>query len=137
MGITYLNDCKTYPLIPVFILVMGIFGIIKQLLNLFTLVRGKENQAIESERHSPTQILMNCFLVGCLFICSYWVYKDYPPKFVTGGPADVGTFDCDSTFYYFAFWFITSVYIVMGIGLIILVSATIIFLWIGHNNNSL
>ncbi|XP_012525989.1 uncharacterized protein LOC105830874 isoform X2 [Monomorium pharaonis] len=70
----------------------------------------QEERDEERIRQSPTQTLINCFMLGWFIIGSMWVYKEYEPNY---DPA-LGKY-CNKTLYLFAFWLITSVYICMGI----------------------
>ncbi|KRT79225.1 hypothetical protein AMK59_8779, partial [Oryctes borbonicus] len=54
MGLIYLHDCPQGEYIPVYLLVGGIFGILKQLLHLSTRVRQREEEREEEQlRQSP------------------------------------------------------------------------------------
>lgn len=112
MGSIYLYDCPQGEYIPVYLLVGGVFGVIKQLLHLSASVRrGQEEREEERVRQSPTQTLITCFMVGWFIIGSVWVYRIYEPNYdrSSGGKY------CNRTLYIFAFWLITSVYISLGI----------------------
>lgn len=69
MGSMYLHDCPQGEYIPVYLLVGGIFGILKQLLHLSARVRQTEEERQEENlRQSPTQTLLNCFMLGWFII---------------------------------------------------------------------
>lgn len=111
IGAVYLYDCPQGEYIPVYLLVGGGFGVFKQLLHLSARVRQRqEEQDEERIRQSPTQTLINCFMLGWFIIGSMWVYKEYEPNY---DPA-LGKY-CNKTLYLFAFWLITSVYIFLGV----------------------
>lgn len=111
IGGLYLYDCPQGEYIPVYLLVGGGFGVFKQLLTLSARVRQRQEERDEERiRQSPTQTLINCFMLGWFIIGSMWVYKEYEPNY---DPA-LGKY-CNKTLYLFAFWLITSVYICMGI----------------------
>ncbi|XP_060530617.1 transmembrane protein 272-like [Cylas formicarius] len=126
MGSIYLHECPQGEYIPVYLLVGGIFGILKQLLHLSARVRQTEEERQEENlRQSPTQTLLNCFMLGWFIIGSVWVYKEYQPNY----DPSFGQY-CNKNLYLFAFWLITSVYILLGIVTICLCSisiATVIF----------
>ncbi|GJQ86648.1 hypothetical protein Trydic_g15750 [Trypoxylus dichotomus] len=112
MGLIYLHDCPQGEYIPVYLLVGGIFGILKQLLHLSTRVRQREEEREEEQlRQSPTQTLLNCFMLGWFIIGSVWVYKEYEPNYDQS--KNDGQY-CNRNLYLFAFWLITSVYILLG-----------------------
>lgn len=111
IGGLYLYDCPQGEYIPVYLLVGGGFGVFKQLLHLSTRVRQRPEERDEERiRQSPTQTLINCFMLGWFIIGSMWVYKEYEPNY---DPA-LGKY-CNKTLYLFAFWLITSVYIGLGV----------------------
>lgn len=87
MGSIYLHDCPQGEYIPVYLLVggmyiiftvlkmvtciwhLGIFGIVKQLLHLSARVRKTEEERQEENlRQTPTQTLLNCFMLGWFII---------------------------------------------------------------------
>lgn len=72
MGSLYLHECPQGEYIPVYLLVGGIFGVLKQLLHLSTHVRKREEEReVERLRQSPTQTLLNCFMLGWFIIGNY------------------------------------------------------------------
>lgn len=87
VGSVYLHECPQGEYIPVYLLVggefyilfcfsrlisvsfSGIFGILKQLLHLSARVRQTEQEREEEDlRQSPTQTLLNCFMLGWFII---------------------------------------------------------------------
>ncbi|XP_018336283.1 uncharacterized protein LOC108744834 isoform X2 [Agrilus planipennis] len=124
MGAMYLHDCPGGEYIPVYLLVGGIFGILKQLLHLSVRVRKREEERQEEHlRQSPTQTLLNCFMLGWFIIGSVWVYKEYEPNY----DPNVDQLNyCNKNLYLFAFWLITSVYILLAFITVCLCSLSII-----------
>lgn len=120
-GAVYLYDCPQGEYIPVYLLVGGGFGVLKQLLHLSTRVRSREEQALERLRQSPTQTLINCFMLGWFIIGSFWIYRIYEPNY---DPA-MGKY-CNKSLYLFTFWLITSVYMTLGIVTVVLCGVSII-----------
>ncbi|XP_066158362.1 transmembrane protein 272-like [Euwallacea fornicatus] len=121
MGSIYLHECPQGEYIPVYLLVGGIFGILKQLLHLSARVRQTEEERQEENlRQSPTQTLLNCFMLGWFIIGSVWVYKEYEPNY----DPTFGKY-CNKNLYLFAFWLITSVYIILGLITLCLCSITV------------
>nr|CAD7401575.1 unnamed protein product [Timema cristinae] len=111
IGAIYLNDCPQGEYIPIYLLVGGGFGVLKQLLHLSARVRQREEEQEEERlRQSPTQTLINCFMLGWFIIGSVWVYKEFEPNY-----DPMRGKHCNRTLYLFAFWLITSVYIVLGV----------------------
>uniref|UniRef100_A0A2M4AT39 Uncharacterized protein n=1 Tax=Anopheles triannulatus TaxID=58253 RepID=A0A2M4AT39_9DIPT len=128
-GTVYLYDCPQGEYIPVYLLVGGGFGVLKQLLHLSTRVRSREEQELERLRQTPTQTLINCFMLGWFIIGSFWIYRIYEPNY---DPA-LGKY-CNKSLYLFTFWLITSVYMMLGIVTVVLCSVSIISL-IFHRNS--
>ncbi|XP_058061896.1 uncharacterized protein LOC131212125 isoform X1 [Anopheles bellator] len=122
-GIIYLYDCPQGEYIPVYLLVGGGFGVLKQLLHLSTRVRSREEQELERLRQTPTQTLINCFMLGWFIIGSFWIYRIYEPNY---DPA-LGKY-CNKSLYLFTFWLITSVYITLGVVTVVLCGVSIISL---------
>ncbi|XP_015600520.1 uncharacterized protein LOC107270219 [Cephus cinctus] len=111
IGGLYLYDCPQGEYIPVYLLVGGGFSVLKQLLHLSARVRQRQEERDEERiRQSPTQTLINCFMLGWFIIGSMWVYKEYQPNY---DPSQ-GKY-CNKTLYLFAFWLITSAYILLGV----------------------
>lgn len=123
IGSIYLHECPQGEYIPVYLLVGGIFGILKQLLHLSARVRQTEVEREEEHlRQSPTQTLLNCFMLGWFIIGSVWVYKEFEPNY---DPNAANGKYCNKNLYLFAFWLITSVYILLGIISVCLCSLSI------------
>lgn len=120
-GSIYLYDCPQGEYIPVYLLVGGGFGVLKQLLHLSTRVRSREEQELERLRQSPTQTLINCFMLGWFIIGSFWIYRIYEPNY---DPA-LGKY-CNKSLYLFTFWLITSVYMTLGFVTVVLCGVSII-----------
>lgn len=120
-GAVYLYDCPQGEYIPVYLLVGGGFGVLKQLLHLSTRVRSREEQELERLRQSPTQTLINCFMLGWFIIGSFWIYRIYEPNY---DPA-MGKY-CNKSLYLFTFWLITSVYMTLGFITVVLCGVSVI-----------
>lgn len=75
VGGLYLYDCPQGEYIPVYLLVGGGFGVLKQLLRLPSIVRNRPEERDEERiRQSPAQTLINCFMLGWFIIGknSFW-----------------------------------------------------------------
>lgn len=69
VGGLYLHDCPQGEYIPVYLLVGGGFGVLKQLLRLPSIVRNRPEERDEERiRQSPAQTLINCFMLGWFII---------------------------------------------------------------------
>ncbi|XP_073997048.1 transmembrane protein 272-like isoform X2 [Rhodnius prolixus] len=112
VGGMYLSDCPVNNNIPLYLLVGGFFGILKQILQLYCRIkrghnRNANNEEERAERTSTVQSLLSCFMFIWFILGSYWVYSEYKPNF----EPKRGTY-CNRTVYLFAFWQITVIYIV-------------------------
>ncbi|XP_076245404.1 uncharacterized protein LOC143185955 isoform X1 [Calliopsis andreniformis] len=114
IGGIYLNDCPQGEYIPIYLLVGGAIAIFKQLLHLLRKVGQRP------EDQSPMLTLINCFIFGWFITGSMWVYKEYEPNY---DPA-LGKY-CNKTLYLFAFWLITSMYIILGVSTAVLCSISV------------
>lgn len=57
------------------IVIQGLFGILKQLLHLSARVRQTEEERREENlRQSPTQTLLNCFMLGWFIIGKFFMF---------------------------------------------------------------
>lgn len=91
-------------------------GLLKPLLSLSSEMHSDPNdqtalrQALK-DNSSKSSSLIYCFMLCWFFIGCYWIYSIYEPKYGK---------DCDKTLYLFAFWLVTSVYLVVGVVLVII-----------------
>lgn len=69
IGGIYLYDCPQGEYIPIYLLVGGVFSIIKQLLDWsHKLKQSRQGQGEERIKPSSAQTLLNCFMVGWFVI---------------------------------------------------------------------
>lgn len=129
-GKKFWTSIKVFVIFLTMFLCAGIMGVLKPLLNLSTHVRrSAEDQAIEQMRQSGTQRLINWFMLGWFMIGSYWIYRIYEPNYYP----HLGKY-CDAKLYTFAFWLVTSVYILLGLSIMCLVIISV-FSIILHQQN--
>lgn len=108
----------------------GIMGVLKPLLSLSTHVRrSAEDQAIEQMRQSGTQRLINWFIFGWFMIGSYWIYRIYEPNY----NPHLGKY-CNETLYKFAFWLVTSVYILLALSIVCLLIISVLSVILRQNS---
>lgn len=65
IGIVYFKHCPRQPYIPIYLFVMGSFGVVKALFNTVRQVRRKrddEEDELDRCKPNPASILINCFL---------------------------------------------------------------------------
>lgn len=114
MGATHLDDCPAERYIPIYLVVGGSFGVVRNLFSIFRrcLCQKKdEDQEEEKPRPNPIESVIDCFMFAWFIAGNVWVYRT-KGDFSTDNP-EADDY-CDPTLYWFAFWMITSVYIVMG-----------------------
>ncbi|XP_014204434.1 uncharacterized protein LOC106636549 [Copidosoma floridanum] len=106
VGGLYLYDCPQEEYIPIFLLVGGGFGILKQLLQLSSRIQhSREEQDENRITQTPTQKLINIFLLMWFTFGTYCVYKEHEPNY----DPSLGKY-CNKTVYLFAFWSVTVFY---------------------------
>ena len=110
------DKCKIQSKIPIYLIVFGIFGILRNILCMVDKsqdrMRGDEASATgdESGKCKSCSSLIDLFLF-IWFICgNIWVYGTSEPDF--NQPNSSGY--CDKTVFLFAFWLNTSLYILFG-----------------------
>ncbi|XP_033746204.1 transmembrane protein 272-like [Pecten maximus] len=121
IGASYLHDCPAERLIPIYLIVAGVFGTLKGIGLIGQSVKSRKNntEGPEDEKKQPTNpfdSLVNLFLFAWFICGNVWVYglKD---EWVSS-PATAGNY-CHPTLYYFSFWVITTTYIMMGVGCLV------------------
>lgn len=122
IGAKYKNDCPVEPFIPIYLIVGGTFGMLKTVISLCQRAVKNELETDQSEndpdeRQSMTSKffdgVLNLFLFIWFVAGNIWVYSKYKPHFI---PPSHDPFNyCHPFLYLFAFWVITSSYIIMGI----------------------
>jgi len=115
IGAIFINDCPVQPMIPIWFVVIGVFGMLSSLLELFVLLRG--------DHHTKSQKLIRLihfflpiwFIVGCCY-----VYGNYEPEYelpVGGLVPGMESNYCHRTLYNACFWYITALFIMAGIAM--------------------
>lgn len=119
IGSLYLKACSFQIMIPIWLIVFGALSIIK---NLSTLIqRIKALNSPDSNYSSTVLNIFDSFMALFLivwFLCgNYWIYHDSSLVQYTE-PLIEATY-CHKTTYLFAFWVITSIYILIGAGILL------------------
>ena len=114
MGAKYKDDCKAQRYIPIYLIVLGAFGILRNLVGLYSQVKNRSNAEGEEESNkakSSFEHCISCFLVIWFIAGNVWIYSAYEPVY-----DDVTSPNyCDKTLYLFSFWLTTASYIVIGL----------------------
>ncbi|GFY75295.1 uncharacterized protein TNIN_352331 [Trichonephila inaurata madagascariensis] len=110
VGTNYFGECPVEQFIPVYLIVGGTFGVVKNVLGFFSRWKTNEN---EQERliHRSRDSILNCFLIAWFITGCIWTYKVYEPEYED----EKSPFYCNKTLYLFAFWLVTTTFIVVGL----------------------
>ncbi|XP_063320907.1 transmembrane protein 272-like [Pelmatolapia mariae] len=115
IGAKYLHECPREHFIPIYLIVVGVFGLILSLLS--CLPCAKESEEGTSNPLSKISIAWNSVtsvFLFCWFIAgNVWIYSIYQPNYIKN-TTDVSSY-CNKTLYLFAFWTTTLVYILVGL----------------------
>ncbi|UYV75747.1 hypothetical protein LAZ67_13001200 [Cordylochernes scorpioides] len=111
----YLHECPVQPYVPIYLVVGGVFSIVKQVLQcVHGCIKDKETP---NENKDPSCIkLLNLFLFAWFIAGCVWVYGCYAPGY--DNPED--PLFCNKTVYLFSFWLLNSFFIFFGISLSIM-----------------
>jgi len=113
IGTIYLDDCPAERFIPIYLIVGGVFGVIKNLSSVVQ--RAKNNNdstsTYEDRKSNSFDGLLGVFLLIWFIAGNIWIYRIYDKY--NDDPDD--EMFCDPKVYWFAFWTTTSVYILIGI----------------------
>jgi hypothetical protein len=123
IGIVYMNSCPIEN-IPTFLLVGGIVWIFKNLMNIWSQCRRSPNSESEAEtavQYRKHESLLNCFLFGWFIAGCVMVYRVYEPNYDDPNSSKY----CNKTVYMYAFWLISSTFIVFAIFMTCLCGITI------------
>ncbi|XP_006824883.1 transmembrane protein 272-like [Saccoglossus kowalevskii] len=113
MGSLYLHDCTIEPYIPIYLIVGGCFGVLKNLVSLGQRAKRHQDDDGDQEdnvRSDPFNSLLNCFLLAWFIAGNVWIYRSYQPNF-----EDVTSpYYCYEPLYKFAFWLTNATYIMLA-----------------------
>ena len=111
-GAKYKNQCPVEEKIPIYLIVAGAVGVLRNLISLCQRAKQSDDQDEEGQkRKKPVESVLDCFLF-VWFICgNVWIYQHYQPDY--DNPSSPGY--CHHTLYLFAFWVTTSMYILVGV----------------------
>uniref|UniRef100_A0A3P8SEA0 Si:dkey-19b23.12 n=1 Tax=Amphiprion percula TaxID=161767 RepID=A0A3P8SEA0_AMPPE len=113
IGTVHLEDCPRQPYIPIYLIVVGVFGLVLSLLSCLPCAKKPEDGTTNplSQICTAWNSLTSCFLF-CWFITgNVWIYSIYQPNY-NKNTTHVEPY-CDRTLYLFAFWTTTLVYILL------------------------
>lgn len=110
IGAMYLHDCPKEKYIPIYLIVAGVFGAIRNISSLVQRYknRSEENQEEANSKTNPIDGVLGCFLFGWFVAGNVWIYRiynDFDDK------DEDSPHYCNPILYYFSFWITTAVYI--------------------------
>ncbi|RXG61158.1 hypothetical protein Avbf_02167 [Armadillidium vulgare] len=111
IGSLKMDECPAERFVPIYLVVGGSFGVLKNLLNFnsrFHLALTEEEEAhLPWHKRLHFQSLLNFFLTGWFITGCVWVYRIYEPNYTDRSSSRY----CNYTLYMFAFWLVTSVFL--------------------------
>ncbi|XP_035687796.1 transmembrane protein 272-like [Branchiostoma floridae] len=121
LGAINIHDCPIQRMIPIYLLVFGCFGILKNIISLYERYKNhRENETENNAKQNPLEVMINCFLLAWFIAGNYWIYSVHRAVNMDDPTHE---YYCDPTAYLFAFWVTTTAYIFVGL-LIICVCCT-------------
>lgn len=109
VGSLYFNECPQENKIPLYLVVGGSITLLNNLLGNFRMQPNDDpNHVSVTTRRSPLKAFITTFMFIWFILGSIWVYKEYEPSYDPASPNY-----CNPTLYLFAFWVITSSYLVL------------------------
>ncbi|XP_062844857.1 transmembrane protein 272-like [Trichomycterus rosablanca] len=111
IGGLHLQECPTQPLIPIYLVVSGVFGLVLAVLSCLPCTQEGENEGGAVSALCTTWNSIVTLFLFCWFIAgNVWIYSIYQPTYDPLSPQY-----CAKILYLFAFWMVTLVYIIIGV----------------------
>lgn len=112
IGSMHLNQCPAEKYIPIYLVVGGVFGILKNILNIVQHFRKSEDEEFNTYYFDK---ILNAFLF-CWFIAGcVWIYKTYKPEYDNNESEKY----CNKILYLFAFWLTNITWILMALSVVL------------------
>uniref|UniRef100_A0A3Q3IGJ1 Uncharacterized protein n=1 Tax=Monopterus albus TaxID=43700 RepID=A0A3Q3IGJ1_MONAL len=133
IGSVYLNDCPRQPYIPIYLIVVGVFGMVLSVLSCLPCAQEPtDGTSNPLSRVCATWNSLTSLFLFCWFIAgNVWIYSIYEPNYIQAVNS-TGTY-CNKTLYLFAFWTTNLVYIMFGFS--ILCCCCLCILWCVNVDN--
>lgn len=111
MGSLYFHDCPAEWLIPLYLVVAGSVGIIKNFSSLCQKVKNdRENAEDDNVKTTKFDSMLNCFLLVWFIFGNVVIYRTYETYSTVPGQHNY----CNPILYDYAFWLTTATYILLG-----------------------
>jgi len=113
IGVKYKDDCPIERYIPIYLIVLGSFGVLRNIVGLYNQMKRRscDEETDEDAKKSSCEGLIDCFLVGWFIAGNVWVYSNYQPVYDDPTSAQY----CQKTLYLFAFGLTTASYAIVGL----------------------
>ncbi|KAK3099889.1 hypothetical protein FSP39_011295 [Pinctada imbricata] len=121
-GSIYIRSCPMERMIPVYLIVSGILGMIHNVSGIVQRIKQRsretETEHGDTERKpnpvvSAFNSLLICFIFVWFIAGNVWIYSAYN-DIVTDARQSTSFRYCDQTLYYYAFWTATAAYVLVG-----------------------
>ncbi|XP_075265734.1 transmembrane protein 272-like isoform X2 [Convolutriloba macropyga] len=114
IGALKLDDCPAEEFIPKWLLIMGCFGLLKNLMSLGQQVfnKAKDNNDKNASKN-PIECILDLFLFAWFIAGSVWVYRTYETVSWKTPPSSPEY--CDELLFQFSFWSLTLVYLFIAL----------------------
>lgn len=109
IGAKYKDECSVEPLIPIYLIVAGAFGLVANCCSCG--IRYQEGGQSEERSVNPMQLVVQLFIFAWFVCGNVWIYTNYQPNYDDTESAEY----CNKTLYLFAFWATTSYHIITGL----------------------
>ena len=114
-GVVYVKHCPLQPLVPIFLIIGGLSGILKNIFLIIESVIRRRSTSFPREQHSKYIVcgwrsfnfLFNLFMLGWIIAGSCWIYSIY--KQVT----EANFSSCNELLYKFSFAIVTCSYVLL------------------------
>uniref|UniRef100_A0A673AGS9 Si:dkey-19b23.12 n=2 Tax=Sphaeramia orbicularis TaxID=375764 RepID=A0A673AGS9_9TELE len=118
IGAVYLDECPVQTYIPVYLVVLGVFGLMLTLLSCLPCAQQpKDGPPNPLNRLCTAWNSLTSFFLFCWFIAgNVWIYSIYQPNY-NRNTTHLDSY-CHRTLYLFAFWTTTLVYVLLGLFLV-------------------
>ncbi|XP_040039094.1 transmembrane protein 272 [Gasterosteus aculeatus] len=123
IGAVHLEDCPLQRYIPIYLIVVGVFGLALAVLSCLPCTKSPEDDPEGGAPSTPLSLVcaawnsLTSLFLFCWFIAgNVWIYSIYEPNYIKNSTSAEPY--CDKTLYLFAFWTTTLLYIFLGLFLV-------------------